>query len=202
MPTPEQRPAIQRYQGEQFQADLSESETTFIAEVTNGAETVIFVYTPPGKVSVEIISSPALLEVAKASSAPLLTSAEQEDAAETAKTQKLYGRTATEPFHATAPSGEPMLIVSFAEHPSWQAESVSNAEPEKVKNDTRYWQAAAFGEHTSLLKDLPKGKASILIGYPKVITRVGKGGQEEVIKQGFQVVDRKPYLGTPKSSKG
>lgn len=202
MANPEQQPEIQRYQGEHFQADLSETETTFSAHVTNGTETVIFLYTPPGKVSVEIVASPASLEGVKEASAASFVATEQDTAAETIKALKLYGRTATEVFHATAPSGEPMLIVSFAEHPSWHPESASNTEPQRVKGDTRYWQAAAFGEHTHLLEGLPKGKASILIGYPKTIKRVGKGGQEDVLKSGFQVIDRKPYLGTPKQSKG
>jgi hypothetical protein len=91
-----------------------------------------------------------------------------------------------------------MTIVSFAEHPSYHPESLSNTEPEKVNKDTRYWQAAAFGKDAPLLSELPKGKACILIGYPKPITKVGKSGKEESVKNGFQVVDRKPYLGTPK----
>ena len=72
------------------------------------------------------------------------------------------------------------------------------AAPEKVKEDTCYWQAVTFGTYAHLLDNIPKGKAGILIGYPKAIQKVGKGGQEEIVKNGFQVVDRKPYLGTPK----
>src|SRR5690349_19009327 len=56
MPSPEQH-----YQGEHFQADLSETDTSFMAQITNGAETVIFQYTPPGKVSFEVVSSPVPL---------------------------------------------------------------------------------------------------------------------------------------------
>lgn len=68
----------------------------------------------------------------------------------------------------------------------------------RSSHDTRYWQAAAFGHYAALLDGVPKGKACILIGYPKPITRVGKGGNQVTEHNGFQVVNKLPYLGTPK----
>lgn len=195
------------YQGAGFEAEISETATTFTAVVRSNVETVIFQYSPPGDVSFKIVSATTPLPD---SSAEIVTDNRPQQpipetplalAAETQKTVKLFGRTATEVYRAIAPSGEPMTIVSFAEHPSWHTESQSNTEPEKVKEDTRYWQAAAFGTYAQVLHDLPKGKASILIGYPKTMKKVGKGGQEETIKNGFQVVERKPFLATPKPKK-
>lgn len=202
MPHPEQPIDPSIYQGERFEAEISETATTFTAVVRSSKETVIFRYTPPGDMSFTVASSTTPLP---ASPVPEIVTddrpqqpAEAEYTPETQKTVKLYGRSATEPFRATAPSGEAMTIVSFAEHPSWHQDSHSNTEPAKVKEDTRYWQAVAFGEYAEELVGLPKGKASILIGYPKQYKKVGKGGQEETVKNGFQVVDRKPYPGTPK----
>ena len=206
MPSPEDRPEISVYQGSHIEAEISETDTTFTAKIRSSTgEIILFQYSPPGKVSVEIVSfappgSPAP-EIVTGDRPQQSQTAEAEQSAETEKAVKLYGRSATEPFHATAPSGEPMVIVQFAEHPSWHEESFGNKEAGRIKDDTPYWQAAAFGEAASLLDGLPKGKASILIGYPKAYTKVGKGGKEEVISNGFQVVDRKAYPGTPKPRK-
>ncbi len=188
MPSPEQQPEINVYQGNTFEAEISETDTTFTAKVTNGEETIVFRYTPPGRVSFEVVSF----------TQPFAPVQEQETTPEKEKAVSIYGRTATDVFPATAPSGEPMLIVSFAEHPSWDKDSFGNTEPAQNKNDTRYWQVAAFGKYTQLLEGLPKGKAGIMIGYPKEVTKKGKSGQEETVKNGFHLVNRKPYLGTPK----
>lgn len=193
------------YQGNRFEAQISETADTFTAQVTDGKSTVVFHYSPPDRISFEIVSfvspgSPAPESAADDRPHVTAQSQEAEQAVPPEKEQavKLYGRSATEPYKAKAPSGEPMVIVSFAEHPSWHQESFGNMQPGKIKDDTRYWQAAAFGSYAEELAGLPKGKASILIGYPKQYTKVGKGGKEETVSNGFQVVDRKPYVGTPK----
>jgi hypothetical protein len=95
-----------------------------------------------------------------------------------------------------------MVIVPFAEHPTFHPDSLSNSEPEKVKNNTRYWQAAAFGEHTPLLEGLPAGKAYILTGYPKAFKKIGQGGKTEVVHNGFVVVGREAYPGLSKQRRG
>ena len=192
MPPPEQEPKSSVYQSNYFEADISDTPETFIAKVTNGEETVIFRYTPPGHVSFELQHG----EPVALTSLP--SSQEQMHSSETEKAVRIYGRTATDPFHATAPSGDDMIVVSFAEHPSWHTDSFSNAQAIYTKGDTRYWHVAAFGEHRRVLEGLPKGKACVLIGYPKEITKVGKGGKEETEKNGFQVVNREDFKGKPK----
>jgi hypothetical protein len=191
MPSPEDRPEINVYQGQHFEAEISETADTFTAQINSGEEVIVFSYTPPGQFHVEIVSFTP-------SSAPRSLTSERVASPETEKAVRIYGRTATDPFKATAPSGEPMTIVSFAEHPSYHPESFANTEPDKVKKDTRYWQAAAFGQYAQLLDGIPKGKACILIGYPKPITRIGKEGKAETANNGFQVVNKQPYVGTPK----
>lgn len=192
MPYSEQEPTSSIYQSNHFEAEISDTAETFMAKVTNGAETVIFRYTPPGQVSFELQYG----ESVATSSLP--SPHEYTPAPEIEKVVKIYGRTATEVFSATAPSGEAMVIVSFAEHPSWNKDSLGNTELDKVKKDTRYWQVAAFGTNTPLLEGVPKGKAMVMIGYPKDITKKGKSGQDETVKNGFHLVNTKPYLGTPK----
>lgn len=197
MSSPEDRPEISVYQSQHFGAQLSETATSFTAQVTDGKNVVVFTYTPPQTVAIEFIPF-----VAPSSAPESVTDQPSQvpipEQQETEKTVSLYGRTGTDPFHATAPSGEPMTIVAFYEHPSWDKESFSHTTPEKIKQDSVYWQAAAFGDKAQLLDDIPKGKASILIGYPKKIKKVGQKGKEETIENGFMVMDRKPVLGTPK----
>lgn len=189
---PEHEPASSVYQSDHFEAEISDTADTFTAKVTNGTETVLFRYTPPGHVSFELQQR----EATALTSLP--SSQEQTHSPEIEQAVRLYGRTATDPFHATAPSGDAMTIISFAEHPSWHPESFSNTQATYSKNDTHYWQVGAFGEHRGVLEGLPKGKACVLIGYPKEITKQGKGGKEETIKNGFHVVSREPFPGMPK----
>jgi hypothetical protein len=193
MPHAEHEPESSVYNSDHFAAEISETPDTLTAKVTSGTEIVIFRYTPPGQVSVE------LLQGKQASVLPLPSSSgEQQQSPETEPTVRIYGRTATDPFSATAPSGDPMLVVSFAEHPSWDTQSFSNTHAKYTKNDTRYWQVAAFGDYRQVLEGLPKGKACVLIGYPKEIKKQGKAGKEETIKSGFAVVSREAYRGMPK----
>ena len=199
MPSAEDRPEISVYQGQHFEAEISETNTTFTAAVRSSTgETIVFAYSPPGKVSIDIVSFVPSAPEQQGQQARSLSEPEAEMTTETQHTVKLYGRSATQPFHAKAPSGEPMVIVQFAEHPSWHPDSYGNTEPGNIKDDTRYWQAAAFGEYAEVLAGLPKGKASILIGYPKAYRKVGRGGKAEIVSHGFQVVARKPYVATPR----
>lgn len=88
--------------------------------------------------SFEIGPSSAPTELSSKFAAALLPLPEQEDTPEPEKAVKLYDRTAKERYHATAPSGDAMMVVPFAEYPSFHKDSFSNREMEKVKEITRY----------------------------------------------------------------
>src|ERR1700686_1308654 len=105
MSSPEQPIDPSVYQGEKFEAEISETSETFTAVVRSGGETVLFRYTPPGDMSFKIVSPGTPLSASPA--AELLPddrlhtarrSPEPEPTPETEHTVKLYGRPATEPF--------------------------------------------------------------------------------------------------------
>src|SRR5690349_8069218 len=98
MPSPEQSPEISVYQGNSFEAEISETTTTFTTVVrTRRGDTAVFRYSPPGDMSFQIVSSapslsPAPETVADDRQQIAAGSPETEAPPETEKTVKIYGR--------------------------------------------------------------------------------------------------------------
>src|SRR5436305_14387544 len=86
----EQEPDISVYQSQHFEAQIHEEITEgakrFIAQVTDGNETVLFTYTPPGEVSAKILASSPPPEIGTSN---LQRSSEQRTPSETEKPVRL-----------------------------------------------------------------------------------------------------------------
>src|SRR5579864_6878679 len=93
------------WHGEHFEADFTETDTTFTATIAHGTAVVVFTYTPPSTVLFEF--NPATLPRSEPASTP-----------ETPKPVKLRGRIGTEIRRKPSPTGGEMAVFSFAEHPN------------------------------------------------------------------------------------
>lgn len=167
------------WQGQQFEAEISETDTSFTARIAYGDEVVLFTYSPPGKV--EVMFNPAPLPTPEQAAEP-----------EKPKTVKLRGRIGTEIRRKPSPTGGTMAVFSFAEHPNRAVWSYSNTLAEKTEKDTVWWAVVAFDEDVQLLDSASKGKEYDIECFANNVWKETKEGREITVT-GLRLVGIQPF---------
>lgn len=157
---------------------LEETETSITLRISQGDEVVLFTYTPPGKVVIEI--NPA-------------TQPDKEPSPEEKeKPVKLRGRIGTEIRQKKSPTGGDMAVFSFAEHPNRAIWSYSNTLPIKPEKDTVWWSVAAFDENVTLLAGAAKGREYDIDCFPRSWTDTKEG--REITVNGLYLVGIQQFV--------